>query len=121
MILICSIAGAFFGLLAALYAFLLGLLLPAVSGIIAAKGESSAGLRFQEVFALVHAAPGAYLISFLGTMLAGLIAPFGVILCFVGVFLMATYYSMVAAHFFGQAYNEATRNRSMTSPQVFPP
>ena len=117
---VTGVAGACFGLIATLYSILLAFLLPAAFGNIAAKGELRAGLRFQEVFALVRAAPGAYLTSLLGAMVAGLIATLGVILCVVGVFLTATYCSMVAAYFYGQAYNEATRNRSMTSLQVFP-
>lgn len=115
-----GIAGAFSGLIVTAYAILLAFFLPAAYGNIAAKGELSAGLRFKEVFALVRAAPGSYLIGILGAMVTGLIAPLGLILCIVGAFLMATYYSMVAAHFYGQAYNEATRHRSLASPQVLP-
>ena len=117
---VTGIAGAFFGLIVIVYSILLAFLLPAAYGNIAAKGEFRAALRFQEVIALVLAAPGAYLIGLLGVIVAGLIVPLGPVLCIVGVFLMSTYYSMVAAHFYGQAYNEAIRNRSMASPQVFP-
>lgn len=91
-----------------IYSILVGFLLPAAIGNFAAKGQLSAGLRFGEVFGLVKTAPVAYLIVLVGSILAGLIAQLGVIICVVGILVTAPFASAIMGHFYGQAYKEAT-------------
>ena len=99
-----------FGLFAVIYGLLLALVLPAAYANFLVKNSLSAGLNFSEVFRLVRAAPGAYLLVLLGSILVGLISPLGAILCFVGVFLTYTYGMAVMGHLYGQAYNQALQN-----------
>jgi len=103
-------SGVCLGLFALVYAVLVGFLLMAAIGIYADTGEIGAAFRIGEAFKMLKAAPGAYLLVFLGTLLAALIASLGLILCFIGVFVTATYAQTVIAHLYGQAYREAKKN-----------
>lgn len=96
-----------------IYALLLAFVIPAAYGKFAATDELGAAFRFGEVFGLVRAAPSAYLIALLGTIVAGFVAGLGIILCFIGVFLTLVYSMAVNAHFYGQAYNQATAAKAM--------
>lgn len=96
-----------------IYALLLSLIIPAAYGRFAATDDLGAAFRFGEVFGLVRAAPAAYLIVLLGTIVSGIVASLGIILCFIGVFLTLAYSMAVNAHFYGQAYNQATAAKSM--------
>ena len=82
-------------------------MIPAAMGNYAAKGEISAAFRFGEVFGLVRAAPGAYILAILGALIAGIIAPLGVILCGIGVLWTQAYAVLIYSHLWGQAYNAA--------------
>lgn len=94
-----------------IYSLLLAVVVPAALGNFVAKESLGAGLRFGEVFALVKAAPGAYLMVLLGVILASIIAQLGTIACVIGLFATFAYSFAVQGHFYGQAYNEATTNR----------
>lgn len=96
-----------------IYAILLALVLPAAYGKFAASDELGAAFRFREVFDLVRAAPSAYLIVVLATLVTGIVAGLGIILCFIGVFLTLAYAMAVNGHFYGQAYNQATAAKEM--------
>lgn len=102
-----SVVLACFGCLTLLYAILMLFLLPASLGNYAAKDEFSAAFRFSEVYGLVRAAPGAYLLTILGALIAGFIAPLGLILCFIGVLWTQAYAVLINSHLWGQAYNQA--------------
>lgn len=104
-----------FSLFAFLYGIAIAIVLPAAYGNYIAKGNLSAGFALGEVFGLVRANIGAYLIVLLGSFVGGLIAPLGTILCVVGVILTYTYTVAVMGHLYGQAYNAATQNRVVVS------
>jgi hypothetical protein len=92
--------------------FLLGIaatfILPAALGnMMAHNGDLGAAFRFNEVFALIRAAVGPYLMTLLGTVVVGIIVPFGLIACFIGVFFTAAWGTTVTSHLYGQAYNAA--------------
>ncbi len=95
------------------YALALNVLLPAAMGNFIATGNMGAAFRFSEVFGLVRAAPGAYLLVLVGVLLAGLLSSLGSILCVIGVFLTYAYAMAIQGHLYGQAYNEATANRGL--------
>lgn len=97
-----------------LYAILLAFALPAAMGRLADSGSIGAALRFQEVFGLLRAAPGAYLMTLLGVMVAGMIASLGTIACVIGVVATLAYSQAIAGHLYGQAYLEATHNSGFT-------
>lgn len=70
-----------------------------------------AGLKLGEVFALVKAAPSAYLIAILGVLAASFAASLiGGLLCGVGVIFTSVYSMAVTGHFIGQAYRVASRH-----------
>ena len=96
-----------FSCLTLLYVVLLMFVLPAAMGNYAAKDELGAAFRFGEVFGLVRTAPGAYLLTILGALIAGFIAPLGLILCFIGVLWTQVYAILINSHLWGQAYNQA--------------
>lgn len=92
-----------------IYSIFLALMLPAAIGNFVSKNQLGAGLRFGEVFALVKAAPVAYLLVLVGNLLVGIIAPLGLIACIIGVVVTQAYGLAVMGHFIGQAYKQATQ------------
>jgi len=91
--------------------------LAAAAGNLAAKGELSAGFRFNEVIGLIKAAPGNYLLTVLAAMLVGaIIVPLGLIAFGIGVFFTYTYAWAVISHLYGQAYF-ITRKKQLSNPQ----
>jgi hypothetical protein len=96
------------GGLTLIYNILLGFMLPAALGNFAAKGQLGAGLRFNEVFGLVKAAPVSYLLVLVGEIIVGIISPLGVIACIIGIVVTEAYGMAVMGHFIGQAYKVAS-------------
>jgi hypothetical protein len=92
----------------AIYGILVSLVWPAAAGELAASGDLGAAINPGRILRLVQAAPGAYLIVFLGTMAAGIVASFGIVLCFVGVLFTGAYAYAVQGHLIGQAYKQAS-------------
>jgi hypothetical protein len=90
------------------YNIFLALFMPAALGNMAAHDSLGAAFRLGEVFGLLRSAIGAYVIVFLGSIVAGIIASLGLIACFIGVFFTMAYATAVNAHLYGQAYNQAT-------------
>ena len=83
-------------------------ILPAAFGNMMAKnGDLGAAFRFGEVFGLIRSAIGPYLMTLLGTIIVGIIVPFGLIACIIGVFFTAAWGTTVVSHLYGQAYNAA--------------
>lgn len=93
---------------ALLYGLGLAFFLPAAFGELAATDELGASFNVGKIFGLIRAAPSAYLLTFLGIIAAGILASFGIILCFVGVLFTGAYSYAVQGHLFGQAYKEAS-------------
>lgn len=96
------------GGLTLIYSIALAFALPAAFGNLAAKGQLSAGFKFSEIFALIKAAPVAYLLVVLGSLVAGIIGSLGVIACAIGVIFTYAYAMAIMGHLYGQAYNQAT-------------
>ncbi len=96
-----------------LYGILLWIWIPAAQGNFLGKDDLGAAFRFKEIFALLKAAPGAYLMVLLGGLLGGLIASLGTIGCGVGVLLTSTYAVALSGHLYGQAYNAAMANKAL--------
>jgi len=93
------------GLLILLYSIVMGLLLPAAMTRAVVFGSIRDGLQFAEVFGLVRAAPMAYLLTLVGTLLAGMLASLvGSLACGVGIIFTLAYQQVVTGHFYGQAY-----------------
>ena len=113
MLTIVSILSICVSCISIVYGIALGFVLPAALANFVVTGEIGAAFRFSEVFALVRAAPSAYLLVLLGSIVAGLIASLGLILCIIGVIFTQALAFAIQGHLWGQAYNEATANKGM--------
>lgn len=98
-----------------LYGLVLLVMLPAGVGNFLATGQVGAAFRFKEVFGLLRAAPGAYVIVLLGGLLTGFIASLGSIACGIGVLATAAYAGVVMGHLYGQSYRAAISNGAQVS------
>ena len=96
------------GGLMVLYGILYAFLYPAALGKMVTGGSLGAAFRIGDVFALARKGLMPYLIAVLGVLVAGLITPFGVIACGVGVLVTMTYTAAVTGHFYAQAYKQAS-------------
>jgi Sec-independent protein secretion pathway component TatC len=98
-----------FGCVTFLYGLALAFFFPAAVGELAATDDLGAAINPTNMIAHVRAAPNAYLLAFLGTIVAGFISGFGIIFCFVGIIFTIVYASAIQGHLYGQAYIEATK------------
>jgi hypothetical protein len=95
------------GCLSVIYGILLGLVLPAAFARYADTGVVADAFKFTEVFKLVRAAPSAYLLVLIGSLLASVAASLGFIACFIGILFTSALAMAVNGHLYGQAYNVA--------------
>ncbi|HLB47072.1 MAG TPA: DUF4013 domain-containing protein [Anaerolineales bacterium] len=106
---VTSVISVCFGCLIFLFALALAVLLPAALGRFAATGEMGAGLRLGEVFNLVRAKPGVYIIvALLAGLATSVLMSVGTIIPCCGTLVGAAYGQLAAAHLYGQAYRVAT-------------
>ena len=104
-----------------LLAFLLGIVasfftVAAVAHYVA-KDDLGAAFRFKEVYKVLTANLGDWVIVVLGTMLAvGIIGPLGTIACVIGVVLTMTFGLAVMGHLIGQAYAKSQPLVSVVEP-----
>ena len=103
---IVSICTSCLGLL---YVIAFMFVLPAAYGQLAATDSLGEAFNVGKLWSLIRNAPVAYLIVILGLLVAGIIAPLGVIACFIGVFFTLAYTLAVQGHLYGQAYREGTK------------
>ncbi len=96
-----------------IYGILIWVWIPAAEGRFLATGSIGAAFRFGEIWSLLKAAPGAYLLVLLGLFVASLIAPLGTIACGIGVLLTTAYSVLFSGHLIGQAYNAAVANKAL--------
>lgn len=104
-----------------LFALAAGLLIQPALGNLAATGELSAAFRFNEVFGLLRAAIGPYLLSILAIALAAIIlSPIGSAICGIGVLATSAYLTTLSSHLHGQAYNaaKAVQNAAPLAPPM---
>ena len=91
-----------------LYAILLAFIFPAAFGELAATDQLGSAMNPGRIIELLRAKPGAYVIAWLGAILAGFIGGVGIILCMVGVIFTMAYAYAIIGHLYGQAYVQAT-------------
>lgn len=99
-----------FSCFAVIYGLALAYFFPAAVGELAVTNNLGEAINPANIIAHVRAAPSAYLLAFLGTIVAGFIAGLGIILCFVGVLFTIVYAYAIQGHLYGQAYIEATKS-----------
>lgn len=105
---ILSIITACVGCVAAILGIVLGLFAAVGMSKFAATDDLGAAFRFGEIISLFRAAPGAWIMTLLGVMIAGLLSTLGLILCIIGVIFTYAWAFTVQGHLYGQAYNVAT-------------
>ena len=94
---IANVVAACFGCMAAIYALLMSVVLPAAIGKLAVTGEIGPALRVGEVFALVRAKPGVFIVVMLVSGLAiSILASIGSIACGIGAIFGVAYGSIAA-------------------------
>ncbi len=103
-----AVLTACFACVTILYGIFIGFIIPAAFARFAVTGQMGAAFRFGEVLALVRAAPAAYLIVLLGSIVASLVGSLGIILCVIGVVFTYAYAMVINAHLWGQAYRIAS-------------
>jgi hypothetical protein len=97
-----GIVSACFSCLMGLWGLVLGIIGPAILIRYAEVGEFMAGFRFSEVFAVITANIGNYIIVMLLIWVASFVASLGVILCVVGVIFTQFWSYLVAGNLMGQ-------------------
>lgn len=91
-----------------IYSLLMGLFLQVVYAHIAVQDSLGAAFQFSEIFRLLKAAIGPWLLAFVGTMVAGFLASIvGTLACGVGIIFTMALYFPVMGHLYGQAYRQA--------------
>lgn len=93
-----------FSCTAFIYGIAAGVVLPAALGRFADTGQIGDAFNFGMVFGLLRAAPGAFAMVFIGSLLSGLVSSLGLIACFIGIFFTAALAATVNGHLYGQAY-----------------
>jgi hypothetical protein len=94
------------------------LVLPAM-GVLADTGQLGAALRFGDAWNLFRANIGGYVVTLIIiTVVDAVLAPIGLLVCVVGLFVVAAYISLVAGHLIGQAYRGA---KGMSAPVMQQP
>ncbi|MCD4673962.1 MAG: DUF4013 domain-containing protein [Anaerolineaceae bacterium] len=90
-----------------LYGILMAFMMPAAYGKFLESGVMGDAFKVKDVFAMVKAAPVAFLIAIGGAVIASFIAPLGGIAIGIGAIFTTAYAMAIMGHFYGQAYNEA--------------
>ncbi len=83
-----------------------------------AKDDVGAAFRFKDVYKVLTANLGDWVIVAIGSVLAvGMIGPMGTIACVIGVFLTMTFGLAVMGHLIGQAYGKSQPKLDVAQPE----
>ncbi len=105
---VVALAGLCFQCLAALYALVAGVTLYApLTRFAMSNNQLSIFWDFRGNLDLITKNLSNYIIAILIVLVAGFVAGFGVILCFIGVFFTQFWSQLVAAHVFGQFWRSS--------------
>jgi hypothetical protein len=103
-----GIVSACFTCVMVLWGLVIAAVSPAILVLFAEEGEFMAGFRFGELFEIIRANVGNYIIVILLIWVAGLIASLGVILCVIGVIFTQFWSYLVAGNLMGQLAAQET-------------
>ena len=96
------------GIVVLVYFVFLWLLTPIARAHFAVNGSISSGLQVAKFAKMFSKNVAEWLLVLAGGLLAGLIAPVGSILFFIGALITGTYANLMVAHLVGQAYSVST-------------
>jgi hypothetical protein len=96
-----------FQCLISIYSLILGVMIPAALMKFAVDEQISDFWAVRDLIGFIRRNLGNYLIATIVYWVAGAIAGFGVILCFVGVFFTTFWSMLVGAHLYGQVFRNA--------------
>ncbi len=106
-----TIVSSCFSCLMAVWGLLVGALSPAVLIRYAEVGEFMAGFRFGEIFSVITANIGSYVIVLLLWWVASFIGELGIILCVIGVIFTAFWANLVGGNLIGQLAAQVRQNQ----------
>lgn len=101
-----------------LWAIVISLASPAIFTRYAVTGQFASAFQFAEIWRFMTKNFVNILIAVILAWVAGLLASFGVILCFVGAFLTWFWSMLVEAHLFGQVYRLAQASAPAASEGI---
>jgi len=99
---VVGILSGCFSCLIGLWSLVVAILIPAVMIRYAEVGEFMAGFRFGEVFSVIRANIGSYIVVLLLMWVASFIGQLGVILCVIGVIFTSFWSYLVGGNLMGQ-------------------
>jgi hypothetical protein len=109
---IAGFVGTCLGCVGLVYGLVAGMMVEAAIGRYAASEQIGEALRVAEVWQMVRAKPGMYLIVLLlSALLTALLTSLGVIVCVIGAAFGAAYAGLISAHLHGQAYRYVMAQR----------
>lgn len=91
------------------YSLVLAFVMPAALTKYLENNSLSEALHVGEVLKLVFSHPGVYGIVLLGILAIGVLTPWGLLACGIGVMWTMAYGMAVQGHLYGQAYNEVNK------------
>ena len=116
-----TLVGLVVGLLSVLWGIIYAVILPAIMLRYAMTRDFGASIRPSDVWAVIRANFGQYILILIVYWLATVIAGFGVILCIIGVFLTMFWAYLVQAHLLGQYQRNFVKPGGAMPPAYTPP
>ena len=108
---VVGILSACFSCLIGLWSLVVAVIIPAVMIRYAEVGEFMAGFRFGEIFSVITANVGGYIVVLLLTWVASFIGQLGIILCIIGVIFTSFWSYLVGGNLLGQLAAQTRQNQ----------
>jgi len=110
---VVGILSACFSCLIGLWSLVVAVLVPAVLIRYAEVGEFMAGFRFSEVFSVITANIGGYVVVLLLMWVASFVGQLGIILCVIGVIFTSFWANLVGGNLIGQLAAQIRQNQAV--------
>ena len=81
--------------------------MPAATILYGANEQLSDAFKFREVIRFIRMNASNYLLAVLLTIVAGIVAGFGIVACCIGIFVTGAWAQWVQYHLLGQVYRHA--------------
>ncbi len=104
---LAGLLGLCFGCFAFIYVLVLTVIAPAAITRYAVADRVADAFKLADVVAYIRSNVGNYIVAILLGLVAGFIAQFGAIACFIGLFFTTAWAQMVQYHLLGQVYRNS--------------